>query len=326
MIVILGSGRSGTTWLGKIFDSHRDTVYLHEPDYTIAHETLPFFPEKKDVDSLRSEAATYLDRLCQARDLKSTGSLPVFEKSYRGPATTALLRYWIRTGKAVEAVLRKLGATPSIQCPRFLAPRETSSAARPTVRHVIKSVNSPGRAYLFAQTGRVRNIIQIVRHPCGQVASRLRGVALGKMDDKVYLETVSNLAVAKSYDFTLEALRGLSLEEQMAWQWALVNEAMMVEMDGWPGYRLVRYEDLCREPISVTKDLFEACGLDWCDQTAAFLSASTGGRSGSERYFDVFKNPLQAATKWRQELTGDQIDRIMGQIAQTKPGQLFLED
>jgi hypothetical protein len=32
LILILGLPRSGTSWLGKVFDSHPDVAYLHEPD------------------------------------------------------------------------------------------------------------------------------------------------------------------------------------------------------------------------------------------------------------------------------------------------------
>src|ERR1700712_4231116 len=32
MIFIFSSPRSGSTWLAKAFDSHPDTLYLHEPD------------------------------------------------------------------------------------------------------------------------------------------------------------------------------------------------------------------------------------------------------------------------------------------------------
>jgi hypothetical protein len=31
-ILVFGLPRSGTTWLGKIFDSHPETLYRHEPD------------------------------------------------------------------------------------------------------------------------------------------------------------------------------------------------------------------------------------------------------------------------------------------------------
>jgi Sulfotransferase family len=32
LILVLGAPRSGTTWLGKIFDSHPDVLYRHEPE------------------------------------------------------------------------------------------------------------------------------------------------------------------------------------------------------------------------------------------------------------------------------------------------------
>ena len=35
-ILLFGMPRSGTTWLGKIFDSHPQVLYRHEPDYLAA--------------------------------------------------------------------------------------------------------------------------------------------------------------------------------------------------------------------------------------------------------------------------------------------------
>ena len=32
IILLFGMPRSGTTWIGKIFDSHMRTLYRHEPD------------------------------------------------------------------------------------------------------------------------------------------------------------------------------------------------------------------------------------------------------------------------------------------------------
>ena len=32
LIFLCGMARSGTSWLGKILDSHPDTLYRHEPD------------------------------------------------------------------------------------------------------------------------------------------------------------------------------------------------------------------------------------------------------------------------------------------------------
>src|SRR6185312_4530492 len=46
-ILIFGLPRSGTTWIGKLFDSHPDTLYRHEPD-SVRRLSMPLFPEKED--------------------------------------------------------------------------------------------------------------------------------------------------------------------------------------------------------------------------------------------------------------------------------------
>ena len=41
ILLIFGMPRSGTTWLGKIFDSHPDIIYLHEPDSEFRLKEVP---------------------------------------------------------------------------------------------------------------------------------------------------------------------------------------------------------------------------------------------------------------------------------------------
>ena len=41
LILLFGQPRSGTTWIGKIFDSHPDTLYRHEPDSGSALKSIP---------------------------------------------------------------------------------------------------------------------------------------------------------------------------------------------------------------------------------------------------------------------------------------------
>src|SRR5690349_19178518 len=45
---ILGAPRSGTTWLGKIFDSHPSVLYRHEPDIAAAAK-LPLLVANDDI-------------------------------------------------------------------------------------------------------------------------------------------------------------------------------------------------------------------------------------------------------------------------------------
>ena len=43
MILITGMGRSGTTWLGKIFDSFPETRFISEPESEVRMDEIPTF-------------------------------------------------------------------------------------------------------------------------------------------------------------------------------------------------------------------------------------------------------------------------------------------
>lgn len=49
ILLIFGIPRSGTTWLGKLFDSHPDIVYLHEPDSQFRTNNVPLLVKGKQV-------------------------------------------------------------------------------------------------------------------------------------------------------------------------------------------------------------------------------------------------------------------------------------
>ena len=42
---LIGLPRSGTTWIAKIFDSHPDVLYYHEPDYIDRIPCVPYVTE-----------------------------------------------------------------------------------------------------------------------------------------------------------------------------------------------------------------------------------------------------------------------------------------
>ena len=44
------------------------------------------------------------------------------------------------------------------------------------------------------------------------------------------------------------------------------------------------------------------------------------------RYYSVVKDPLKAATKWKDELSPADIERIRSVVAKTQPGGLYHDD
>ena len=63
ILLLLGAPRSGTTWLGKIFDSHPDVLYRHEPDTLDRGGDLPKMVPVADIPAWSAEARAYLLRL-----------------------------------------------------------------------------------------------------------------------------------------------------------------------------------------------------------------------------------------------------------------------
>src|ERR1700733_6917179 len=83
-ILILGAPRSGTSWLAKIFDSHPDVLYRHEPDTVLRTWDLPWMCPPGEVHLHVERARSYLRQLIAIATLKTAGSLPMFSKRYQG--------------------------------------------------------------------------------------------------------------------------------------------------------------------------------------------------------------------------------------------------
>ena len=111
--------------------------------------------------------------------------------------------------------------------------------------------------------------------------------------------------------------------ERLTWRWVLFNEKALAETAGLENCMILRYEDLCADPIAITKRMFAFGELAWEEQTRNFLERSIrGDRSG---YYGLVKAPLQSAYKWRDNLSGQDIDRIIGIARHSGVGRLFLE-
>jgi hypothetical protein len=320
MIIILGSARSGTTWLGKLFDSHPDVVYRHEPDSLHVNTSLPFLPRKADAIRYLEDARTYLDELRLARSAKATGHRPFFHKHYR-----SRLRHvgFVATIMALKGVERCGRFEPPPQWLRLPEALDVPRAA--TVTFVLKSVSSLCRGYLFSRAAPEARVIHIVRHPCAVVASRLRGISRGLMRADTFLKSLCAMEEAARYPFDLGYLRASAIEQKMAYQWMIQNDKVWAEMAGDRRYAMVRYEDLCANPRRVMRQLFDFAALSWSGQTERFIASLERRQDRRVAYHGVMRSPTAAVDRWRSQLDHEQIGRIVGIAAYSIMAKLILE-
>ncbi len=316
LILLVGMPRSGTTWLGKIFDSHPDTLYRHEPDSAEPIPELPVAPAVDDWQRYRQSARSFAGRLPAMRATKVAGSLPVFAKSYLSPFAEYAQRAVIVSAKLAARAFWECGI------PRFVRYERV-----PQLRIVWKSIESTGRLGVLVRSITTRSIL-ILRHPCGYVASVLRGEARGKFADTAassedygILKMLLDTHPGRACGVTMAALRVADPVERLAWQWRLFNDKALAEIQGRKDVLVIRYEDLCAAPVKQVENLFRFAGLSWAGQTEQFLAASTSaGRSG---YYSVFKDPREAAWGWRRELPQAIIDRILGVTGAGAAGRMY---
>ncbi len=304
LVLLLGAPRSGTTWLGKIFDSHPDVLYRHEPDTLDRGGALPKIVAAGEIPAWQAMARAYLLRLAALGRLKTAGQLPLFAKSWRGPAAARLLAGEIGLLRLLALAPRGAALAGRIAVPDL--------AGRPPARVVLKSVSGCGCAGLYAAAVPEARIVFLLRAPFGQIASMLEGTSLGKIDGAGAVRGLWDWPEAARHGLTEPVLTRLPLVEQLAWMWVVQNGTALADLAGPAAAgqaRVLAYRDLRAAPEREARALFAFAGLGWTAQTAAFLADSTrfAGRPG---YFAVRRDTAAPERKWREVLSAADRARI----------------
>ncbi|HBJ36526.1 MAG TPA: hypothetical protein DDZ51_17590 [Planctomycetaceae bacterium] len=166
-IAVFGLPRSGTTWIGKIIDSHPSTLYLHEPDYAIRLPCVPYIAEVDDAEVWRPFIEQWIDQVFSNGSKRMIGKQPMFPKGYYRSRKQRIFDAGWRTRVFLAAAEEKLrGRERVMKLPVHL---------RCAPVKVWKTVESLGRLGVFLEVLSDTHFIHVVRHPCGFVDSVLRG-------------------------------------------------------------------------------------------------------------------------------------------------------
>ncbi len=309
-IILLGMPRSGTTWLGKIFDSHPDTAYRHEPDSVEPYQNIPLLAETAKAAHYEEDIRSGIEQLSDLRTVKTVGKLPLFRKNYFSPLGFFLYRTTVLAQKALDAY--------GVHVPTIWWRKQNAD-----VRLVYKSIESVGRLGVLATVLPESPILLMTRHPMGYICSVLRGESKAQFaesapsaEDMHAYGLLLETQVAKKYEFTLEKLIQMNPIERLAVRWMLYNEKALDEASAFNRVMDFKYEDLCADPISVSKQLMRFCQLSWDAQIEQFLSASTS--RSDQAYYSVFKDPLVSANRWRDEMSAEEMEQAWN-IIQLSP-------
>jgi hypothetical protein len=308
-ILVLGAPRSGTTWLAKIFDSHPDVLYRHEPDYTR--------PARPGISG--NEINGTVNEWIHQCDLRTAGKLPQFPKTWQSSS-----RFVLRN--IINLILTAGTHLPSVgrYFRRCTLPDFAAIDKAPGLRAVLKSISWNDGVAAAAALPNIR-IVFILRHPCGQISSTLRGVKRRRFDlRKASMPYHEDRAVefATRHNVGEATFRALPDVAKYAWDWAAFNETALQALSNRPNVRMVLYEDLCARPEAVARELFAFSGLGWHPNTEAFLKRSTTDTRKS-RYYNVFQDTGTVMNRWRSTMPRQDQALVRGVIQRFKAGHFW---
>jgi hypothetical protein len=277
-VILAGSGRSGTTWLGSILDSYEKAEYFYE---------ITNYPE---LDFGQPDLLKIKYPLTYGWNARPSW----VAKAERRVA--ALRAKWGPDKAAAERTLRVFAHHDFVK-------------DRPDVA-LYKIVTLYGfvsrRAELAERFGARLKVVHLVRNPYAQIASELRIDARNPDRSKAHFRRRIGQILEDSRLAPYHALARTALERdwvfQMALVWRVSNEVLLD--DDLLDKRLVVYEALCADPLPVVADLFRYLGWGLSEQTVRYVK-ETSQISASEAesgLFSVRKNAEQSMNRWRGEL------------------------
>jgi hypothetical protein len=277
-VILAGSGRSGTTWLGSILNSYEKSEYFYE------------ITNYSDLDF---------------------GDPRLLMIKYPLTHGWAGRPDWVAKGERRVAALRAKWGPDKTAAQRTLRVHADHPfhKQRPDVA-LHKIVTLYGfvlrRAELVARYGGRLKVVHLVRNPYAQIASELRIDARDPDRSKAHFRQRVEQIRADSSLTAYHPLACNALDRgwvfQMALVWRVSNELLLE--DTLLDKRLVVYERLCAEPMKVVADLFDYLGWKLSPQTERYVR-DTSEISPSEAesgLFSVRKNAEESLTRWRAEL------------------------
>lgn len=299
-LLILGVERSGSTWVANIVDAHPRTQLYMEP-FSPRIDVFPDFPDRLVYVSrgnrhLHEHVRTRLDRLPHYK-------YPFPHRFHSSRVERELIyRGLYPISDFGNRILNGLGWGPSLRHLRFKNLNKNRienpslnrlSKTRPRSVVAIKELRLNLKVGLIADLWPDARVAVILRNPLSQVASILRLLDDGALHELrgalyAFLEAARSCARFDTYqDALIEADDDDLLHRAVAY-WFLNYDVLLQDLEQYElSHRLVRHEDISRDPHEETDGLLRFVGLKPGPSTDQYLTWSTESTNEAASVMDT---------------------------------------
>lgn len=287
-ILVTGSHRSGTTWVGKMLANAPGTSYLHEP-FKPGWNPPYVFTRFEPYFFYISDHNARLHEPDVRRTLRFTYSWWRYfgEKPSLGQAGRATSR-WLRWTSR-----RWRGHRPIVKDPIALF----------------------SALWLSERFG--MDVVVMIRHPAAFVSSiKLRKWHFDFNDLLCQGELVRDLLAPFEGDIRRLAAKNDDLVDQAILQWRLFHHVIRGYQARRPDWQYVRHEDLSRDPLSGFRAMFQRLGLEFTPECERDVRESSDSANPTDATAEgrsthwVKLNSAENVNNWQRRLSQDEIRRV----------------
>jgi hypothetical protein len=282
-ILVTGSHRSGTTWVGKMLAESPGMAYLQEP----------MNPGHRRGECRADFGAWFpvLDEQSGARFVRDLQDCLSFRYDLRAAWTGA---------QGIKTRLR----IPMDQCRCWWY---RSLGKRPVMKDPIALLSAEWLALEFQM-----DVIVMIRHPAAFVGSLKRtGWNFPFLD--LVRQGVCLQEPLRKFQSDVErfAREPQDIVSQGVLLWNLFHTVIRDYQLRHPEWNYVRHEDLSLDPLYGFESLFQAVGLDFSEGVRRKIESSTKAvHSGHEALHSVQRDSRKNVDSWRRRLEPSEIEKI----------------
>jgi hypothetical protein len=289
-ILVTGSHRSGTTWVGAMMAAAHHLAHVHEP----------LNPANRSSWLGSPPAHAFVHITGAGFDVDGRSYGPAFDRIVAlRPPLGAQLRS-VRTPRHLAANAREA----------WRALRWRATGARVLVKDPLAVLSAEWFARRYAA-----DVVVLVRHPAAFAGSLKR---LGWTFDFGDFTRQPALLDGWLRPFVGEIERAAEdppdIIDQAVLLWRCLNHTVGVYAADHPDWTVVRYEDVAADPMVGARRLFAEVGLGWDDDVAERVARLSSADNPAEvapgRTRDVRRDSVAAMWTWTRRLDRDEIARV----------------
>ena len=284
IVILVGSGRSGTTWLGSILDTCEKADYFFEIEH---------YPELH-VDSPELLRVKY----------------PFTHWLKQSPVWIQRLEHKL----LLELHNRKILVSATEKSLR-IRNRFRCKKGRKTV-NLFKTVKpfyiALDYARLSERYGNQIKFVHIIRNPFAQLAStsRMRASSSVKPGNAFHqaIDTIIENPRLSKYHQLARHYRNSSWAEKSALIWWIGNEIMTGNPDD--NKTLVVFERLVKAPFDETERIFEFLNWPFSTETRNHIAETIDSDKANREQFSINKRADEVLDRWKENIPADDYERV----------------